>query len=178
MNSEINISAWHREREGGDAAAKIFNFQNLYKAYISCRRHKRNTYHAAEFEVNYESELLKLEEELQDHNYKLGRSICFVVKEPSLREIFAATFRDRVVHHAVHDVIEPVIDRTFIFDSYANRKGKGTLKALKRFDCFKRKISHNNTKKVYVLKPDIKHYFETVNHETLINIIRKRNQNV
>src|SRR3972149_1478289 len=113
MNSEINISAWHREREGGDAAAKIFNFQNLYKAYISCRRHKRNTYHAAEFEVNYESELLKLEEELQDHNYKLGRSICFVVKEPSLREIFAATFRDRVVHHLLYNFLEPVFEPIF-----------------------------------------------------------------
>ena len=85
--------------------ADLFNFQNLYKAYIDCRRHKRKTYNAAKFEINFESELLKLEKELQSHAYRPGRSICFVVEEPSLREVFAATFRDRVVHHLLYNFL-------------------------------------------------------------------------
>ncbi|KKR62504.1 hypothetical protein A2643_01670 [Candidatus Nomurabacteria bacterium RIFCSPHIGHO2_01_FULL_39_220] len=177
MNSEINISAWHREREGGDAAAKIFNFQNLYKAYISCRRHKRNTYHAAEFEVNYESELLKLEEELQDHNYKLGRSICFVVKEPSLREIFAATFRDRVVHHLLYNFLEPVFEPIFIDHSYACRKDKGIHESLKYLRLYLRKITKNYHRKAYFLHLDIKAFFMSLHKQTLFDLISKKIKN-
>lgn len=77
------------ERESKTRTAKFFNFQNLYKAYLDCRKHKRKTYHAAKFEINFESELLKLEQELQNHTYKPGRSICFVVEEPSLYTDYA-----------------------------------------------------------------------------------------
>src|SRR3989339_1681092 len=177
MNSEINISAWHREREGGDAAAKIFNFQNLYKAYISCRRHKRNTYHAAEFEVNYESELLKLEEELQDHNYKLGRSICFVVKEPTLREIFAATFRDRVVHHLLYNYLEPIFESKFIDQSYACRKNKGIHNSLNDLKKYLRKITKNNNQKAYFLHLDIKGFFMSLGKDVLFKLISNQIKN-
>lgn len=115
------MSNYSTKLEKGEklSGAKIFNFQNLYRAYLDCRRHKRKTYHAAKFEIKFESELLKLEEELQNHTYELGRSICFVVEEPSLREVFAATFRDRVVHHLLYNFLEPVFEPKFIDQSYA-----------------------------------------------------------
>jgi len=78
------------------------------------------------------------------------------------------------VHHALCNVIEPLFDKTFIYDSYANRLGKGTLKAIERFDQFKRKASKNNTKTCYVLKADIRHYFETVDHNILLSIIKRK----
>lgn len=78
------------------------------------------------------------------------------------------------MHHALCNIIEPIFERSFIHDSYANRKGKGTLNAVKRFDSFKKKASKNNTLPCHVLKVDIKKYFETVNHNILLSIIKKK----
>ena len=74
----------------------------------------------------------------------------------------------------MYNIIQPLLEKNFIYDSYANRIGKGTLKAIQRFDYFKRKISKNNTKSCYILKADIKHYFENVNHNILINILKSK----
>lgn len=98
----------------------------------------------------------------------------FILRDPKTRKISKADFRDRIVHHAICQTIEPMYDKTFISDSYANRMGKGTLNAIKRFDHFKRKASKNNTATCYVLKADIRHYFDTVDHETLINILQRK----
>lgn len=108
----------------------------------------------------------------------------FVIRDPKTRVISASAFRDRIVHHALCNVIEPIFDRMFIYNSYANRKGKGTHAALKRFDCFKRKVSgngkslpyakDNNQVYGYVLKADIKHYFDSVDHEVMMRIICKK----
>ncbi|MEK6892853.1 MAG: reverse transcriptase domain-containing protein, partial [Nanoarchaeota archaeon] len=77
-----------------------------------------------------------------------------------------------MIHHALINIICNLFQKSFIYDSHANQIGKGTLKAIERFDLFKRKVSRNNTRECYVLKADIKHYFEEVNHEILINIIK------
>ncbi len=108
----------------------------------------------------------------------------FSIKDPKTRLISAAPFRDRVVHHALCNVIEPIFEKIFIYDSYANRKGKGTYAALNRFDYFKRKVSGNgkilpdakNSNHVYgyVLKADIRHYFDSVDHKVMMQIISKR----
>src|SRR3990167_9861788 len=101
------------------------------------------------------------------------------------RKISKSDFRDRIVHHALVKIVEPIFDKTFIYDSCANRKGKGNLFALKRFDEFKRKVSrngsilknkfnNNNFIKGYCLKADIKHYFQEVNHTILLNIIKRK----
>ena len=99
-------------------------------------------------------------------------------------KISKSDFRDRAVHHALCSIIEPIFEKGFIYDSYANRKGKGALKALQRFDYFKRKVSFNGEKKAnaydnndisgYALKADIKKYFESVDHEILIKIVKKK----
>jgi len=96
------------------------------------------------------------------------------LRDPKTRKISKSAYRDRVVHHALCNIIVPDFDKDFIYDSHANRIGKGTLKAIERFDKFKRIVSKNNTRECFVLKADIKHYFEEVDHQILINIIRKK----
>jgi len=156
---------------------KIFNFQNLYKAYIDCRKHKRQTYHAVKFEINFESELLKLEEELKNHTYEPGRSICFVVEEPTLREIFAATFRDRVVHHLLYNYLEPIFESKFIDQSYACRKNKGIHNSLNDLKKYLRKITKNNNQKAYFLHLDIKGFFMSLGKDVLFKLISNQIKN-
>ena len=98
----------------------------------------------------------------------------FIIRDPKTRKINKSDFKDRIVHHALCNIIEPIFERIFIFDSYANRLGKGTLSALNRFDFFKRKVSKNNTRNCFILKADIRHYFDEVSHEILINIIKRK----
>ena len=166
-----------QERESKTRADKLFNFQNLYRAYLDCRRHKRKTYHAAKFEIKFESELLKLEEELQNHTYELGRSICFVVEEPSLREVFAATFRDRVVHHLLYNFLEPVFEPKFIDQSYACRKNKGIHESLNDLQGYLGKITKNHRRKAYYIHLDIKGFFMSLNKEILFRLISNQIKN-
>lgn len=111
---------------------------------------------------------------MKNQTYKPKPLKTFIIRDPKTRKISKSAFRDRVVHHALCDIIEPIFEKSFIYDSYANRKGKGTLEAIKRFDYFKKKVSENNTKTCFVLKADIKHYFEEVNHKILLNIVRDK----
>lgn len=173
MNNCITKS----EKGDNGLTVKIFNFQNLYKAYIDCRKHKRKTYHAAKFEINFESELLKLEEELQNHTYEIGRSICFVVEEPSLREVFAATFRDRVVHHLLYNFLEPIFEPIFIAQSYACRKEKGIHQSLNDLQKYLLKATKNHRRKAYYIHLDIKGFFMSLNKEILFQLISNQVKN-
>ena len=98
----------------------------------------------------------------------------FILRDPKTRKINKSIFRDRVVHHALINIIKSLFEHSFIYDSHANQIGKGTLKAIERFDKFKRKVSKNNTKKCFILKADIKHYFEEINHDILMNILKRK----
>ena len=102
-------------------------------------------------------------------NYK-----SFYISDPKLRHIHKAEVVDRVLHHAIVKIIEPIFEKSFIFDSYSNRKNKGTHRAIKRFKNFAWKLSQNNTKNVWVLKCDIKKFFENVNHNILISLIERK----
>ena len=93
----------------------------LLEAYYSCRRHKRNTHNALKFEVDFERHLILLRDEINTGTYRPGRSIAFVVDKPVKREIFAADFKDRVVHHLIINKLNPLFEREFIYDSYACR---------------------------------------------------------
>ena len=120
---------------------KICSFENLYKAFLKARKHKKYNQEVLEFEYNLEKELFKLKEELQGLICEPKRPQRVVVYEPARREIIIPAFRDRVIQQALLQVIEPVFEKSFIFDSYAFRIGKGTHSALERFDKFKRKVS-------------------------------------
>ena len=109
---------------------QLCSFDNLYQAYRAARRGKRSNTLVAGFERFQEEELLKLQTELLSHAYAPGPYHSFYIHEPKRRLISAAPFRDRVSHHALCQVIEPIWERRFVFDSYANRVGKGTHRCL------------------------------------------------
>ncbi len=121
----------------------------------------------ADFNFHLEDEVEMLHRELTNKTYKHGKYRVFNVYDPKKRLIAAAPFRDRVVHHAVHDVIEPFIDETFIYDSYACRKDKGTHKAVDRAQSFLRANR-------FCLHGDVKKYFPSIDHGILKEIFAKR----
>ena len=160
--------------ENSNLFDKLCSYENLELAFRKARKHKTLKHYVIEFEKNLKENLLSLRTELIFHTYKPKPLETFIVHDPKTRKISKSDFRDRVVHHALCRIIEPIFDKTFIYDSYANRIGKGTFKAIERFDFFKRKASKNNLRNCFVLKADVKQYFENVNHEMLLNIIRKK----
>jgi retron-type reverse transcriptase len=146
---------------------KIITYENLYNAQKKARLGKRNKDYCADFDFNLECELFKLQNELENKTYKPGKYKTFEISEPKKRLISAAPYRDRVVHHALCNIIEPIFEKTFIYDSYANRKGKGTHKALDRF------VKYFRSSK-FVLKCDIVKYFPSIDHEILKSLIRRK----
>lgn len=166
-----------RERERVNLAARIFSFENLLKCYYECRKRKRYTINAIKFELNFEQELLKLQKELKEHTYKPGRSICFVVTKPKAREIFAADFRDRIVHHILVGYLERIWEPKFIDQSYSCRKEKGAHLALKDLKRYIRKANHNNSQSAYCLQVDIRSFFVSLKKDILFELIKKQVKN-
>lgn len=134
---------------------QVWDFENLYLAYREARQGKRGKESVAAFERQQEAELLGLQDELRTKTYLPGRYHTFYIHEPKRRLISAAPFRDRVVHHALCQVIEPIWERRFIHDSYANRFRKGTHRALDRAQEFARRYP-------YVLQCDIRQFFPSI----------------
>ncbi|HLC86155.1 MAG TPA: reverse transcriptase domain-containing protein [Candidatus Nanoarchaeia archaeon] len=157
-----------------DIFSQIISYDNLYLAYEKARKRKTLKQYVIDFEKDLKQNLLDLQSEIIFHTYKPRPLQTFILRDPKTRKISKSDFRDRVIHHAICNIIEPIFDNSFIFDNYANRARKGAFKAVQRFDFFKRKVSKNYTRDCYVLKADIKHYFETVNHEILITLIKKK----
>jgi len=145
---------------------KVYAWSNLLRAHAQAARGKRGHTPAAVFEIGLADRLLELAEELRTQIYRPGPYQSFHIHEPKRRLISAAPFRDRVVHHALVDVIEPLFERRFIFDSYANRKGKGTHRALDRCQQFARR--HR-----YVLRCDVRQHFPSIDHEILRGILAR-----
>jgi len=172
-NAETSIlmesSSWNRR----DLWQELCSYENLELAFKKARKHKTLKPYVIEFEKNLKDNLHMLRTELLLHCYRPKPLETFIIRDPKTRKISKSDFRDRIIHHALCNIIEPIFEKTFIYDSYANRKGKGTLKALQRFDQFKRKISKNNTRSCYALKADVRKYFDNMHHETLIETIQK-----
>lgn len=140
---------------------------NLYRQYHACRRNKRNTHNALRFEIEQEKNLIELHEALVDQSYRPGRSVCFFATKPKLREIFAADFRDRVVHHLLVDYLEKIWEPVFIHDSYACRKGKGVHAGVKRLQTFIRQVTANGSRPAWYLQLDIHNYFMRIDKDIL-----------
>ncbi len=141
-----------------DADAKI-ELTDLFEAYYDCRKNKRKTINALAFELDYEHNLIELCNDINNGTYQISRSISFIVDKPVKREIFAADFRDRIVHHYIVSRINPHFEELFINDSYSCREGKGCLYGIKRIDSFVRECSLNYTRDAYILKLDIEGFF-------------------
>ncbi|MFA5368450.1 MAG: RNA-directed DNA polymerase, partial [Candidatus Paceibacterota bacterium] len=146
---------------------------DLFRAYYDARRNKRLTFNALFFEKKYEANLFKLYEEIISEKYSISPSVCFISFKPLKREIFAANFRDRIVHHFVYNYIGPIFERLFINDTCSCRIGKGTSYGVKRLGHFIRSCSENYKKDCYILKLDIKGYFMGIDHVILYEKIEK-----
>lgn len=147
---------------------------DLFRAYFDTRKNKRSTANALAFEADYEEKLFKLYKEIINREYKIGQSICFIVDKPVRREVFAADFRDRIVHHLIFNYINPIFEKHFIKDSFSCRVGKGTSQGIKRVDHFIRSCSENYQKDCWILKLDIKGYFMAMDRNILYKKIESR----
>lgn len=151
----------------GQLFAQICAFENLLKAAQQAQKGKRTQTNVARFNFHLERELLKLQRELTQKTWQPGPYTSFYIYEPKRRLISAAPYRDRVVHHALCNLIEPIFERGFIRDSYANRKDKGTHRAVARCTEFCRQ-------RRYVLKGDIRKYFPAIDHQILYRLISRK----
>jgi RNA-directed DNA polymerase len=149
-----------------EAFVRITSWDNLLEAYGKAARGKRQRQNAARFEHQLADHLLELQDELRTRCYRPGPYVNFIINEPKRRLISASPFRDRVVHHALCNVIEPWFERRFIFDSYANRAGKGTHRAVDRLQQFARRYR-------YVLRMDIVKHFPSIDHGILRDILAR-----
>ena len=148
--------------------------ENLFSAFRKARKGKTKKDYVIKFEKNLDKNIDKLREELISQIYKPKPLRTFIIRDPKTRKISKSRFRDRIIHHALIIIIKDLFEKNFIYDSFANQIGKGTLKAIERFNYFKAKASRNFTKKSYVLKADIRHYFEEIDHKILIDILSKK----
>ncbi|XZO01558.1 MAG: reverse transcriptase domain-containing protein [Microcoleus sp.] len=151
----------------GNLWQEIVDFGNLLSAAKLAQKGKRFRYNVLAFNYNLERELFKLKEELESKTYRPGPYKTFEIVEPKRRMISAAPYGDRVVHHALCNIVVPIFERSFIHDSYANRIGFGTHRALRRFTNFARSSR-------YILQCDIKKYFPSIDHEILKLLVRHK----
>lgn len=151
----------------GNLWHQIIDFENLLEAARKAQRSKRFRPNVLAFNYTLEDQLLRLQHELQTQTYQPGDYRTFRIFEPKPRLISAAPYRDRVVHHALCNIIVPIFEQTFIDDSYANRSGYGTHRALRRFTKFAR--SHR-----LILQCDVQKYFPSIDHEILKAVIRRK----
>jgi retron-type reverse transcriptase len=151
----------------GNLWPQIIAFENLFDAARKAEKSKRFRENVLAFNYNLESELADLKKELTDKTYAPGAYRTFELLQPKHRLISASPYRDRVVHHSLCNIIVPIVEKTFIADSYANRWGYGTHRALKRFTHFARSS-------VYVLQCDIRKYFASIDLAILKEILRQK----
>ena len=155
----------------------LFNFPQVYSAYLDCRRTKRNSLSALAYEVDHEADLLRLSEELRSGRYQPQTSICFYTEKPKSREIFAANFRDRIVHHLVYNSIMPTWEKIFIHHSYACRIQKGTHAAAIALQTFLRSATANGGCRAFYLKMDIHNFFMRINRKILFDMLAAKCRN-
>ena len=157
-----------------DLYAKLCSYENLEFALQKARKGKTLKPYVVAFEADLPHNLAKLRNELLFQTYHPKPLETFILRDPKTRKISKSDFRDRVIHHAICNIIEPFFEKNFIADSFANRIRKGTLKAIERFEYFARKVSRGFTQPCYVLKADIRHYFDTVDHNILLSLLKKK----
>ncbi|MBI2484126.1 group II intron reverse transcriptase domain-containing protein [Candidatus Uhrbacteria bacterium] len=155
----------------GHTFQDIISIDNLCLAWQEFLVGKSSKYDVREFGKNLMDNLISLREELESKSYKHSPYESFFIHDPKLRHIHKAAVRDRLLHHAIHRILYPFFERTFISDTYSCRLGKGTLKAMDRFHSFYLKESRNHTKTCWVLKGDIKKCFASIDQEILIDIL-------
>ena len=149
----------------------MIDFETILEAYLDCRKRKRSTVGATEFELAYVHNLVELMNEVNSRQYKIGKSICFVVRYPRYREVFAGEFRDRIIHHYIALRLEPLFEQIFCDRTYNCRKGKGQLAGVTQLAEDIRDESENYTKDAYVMKVDLKGFFMSIIKSKLARMV-------
>lgn len=157
----------------GNLYHKIITFENICEAYRKAALGRRYTYEVLSFRNNLEENLITIEEDLINKTYQPGPYWTFTLYEPKKRTIYVSPFRDRVVHHAIMNIIEPIWNHLFIYDSYACRKFKGGHDAMYRVVKFFREAKQQYDR-VYCLKGDVSKFFPSINHHILMEIIERK----
>ena len=147
---------------------KIVSLENLFISWKEFKKGKSQKLDVKRFEVNLEDNIFDLYYSLKNKKYRHGGYHSFYVNDPKRRHIHKPSVRDRLLHHAVFRLIEPMFERKFIYDSFSCRTGKGTHAAVARFRKIAWHLSKNNTRAVWVMKLDIKQFFKSVNTEILL----------
>ncbi len=153
---------------------KIISLENLFDAWNQFKLGKRLKPDVMQFELELEKNVFDLYSELQNKTYSHAPYSGFFITDPKLRHIHKATVRDRVVHHAVYNILYPIFEITFIQNSFSCRIGKGTHKGVIAVKEMLRKVSRNNTRGCYALKCDIRKFFDSVDQEILLSILKRR----
>ena len=151
-----------------------FKFKRIYGAYLACRKRKRATSQAQHYDLHLLDELVWASESLQKQTRQPRRTACFITIRPKAREIHAAAFADRVIHHLLVPHLEKLYEPIFIHDSYSNRKNKGTHKAVERLQQFMRQVTCNQKRRAYYLQLDIHNFFNSVDKGLLFQLIQQR----
>lgn len=152
----------------------IVSVENLFAAWREFKKGKTKKPDVIEFSLNLENNIFALRDELLAQAWKCGGYIKFLINDPKPRIIHKATVRDRVLYQAIYRVLYPIFDKTFIFDCYSSRNDKGTHAGIKRLNVFLRKSSINYTQTTYALKCDIKKFFDSIDHEILVNVLKEK----
>jgi len=153
---------------------RIISKENLFNAWEEFRKGKQGRKDVREFERNLEQNLFRLHRELVAGTYLHQAYSAFTICDPKQRRIHKATVQDRILHHAVFSVLNPIFEPTFIAHSFSCQKGKGTHKAVNALDRMLRSVSRNATRSCFVLKCDVHQFFASVDHDILLDILSKR----
>src|SRR3989304_3417774 len=153
---------------------EIISLENLFQAWEEFRKGKQNKPDVQSFERHLEDNIFNLRRDLVSKIYKHGSYRSFYIQDPKQRLIHKATVRDRVLHHAIFAKLNPIFEPTFISHSFSCQIGKGTHKGVEAVTKMLRQVSRNGTKSCFVLKCDIKKFFQSVNHARLIEILARK----
>ncbi len=158
----------------GGLYERVISKENLFAAWREFQKGKMGKRDVLAFAERFEEHILDLHADLAAGRYRHGSYARFLIHDPKQRNIAKASVRDRVLHHAICRVIGPIFDRSFIFDAYSSRKTKGVHKAVDRFQALALKLSRNHTRTVWALKCDVRKFFDSVSHDTLLTICARR----
>ena len=145
--------------------------EGLLEAYYDCRKRKRKTASAIMYEINYGSKLIELRDRVNNRTYQPGKSICFIVTRPRYREVFAAAFEDRIIHHWIAIRLEPLFERIFSPRTFNCRKEKGQLYGVNMLVNDIKTCSRNYTRDCYVMKLDLQGFFMSINKAMLAKMV-------
>ena len=152
----------------------IIDPENLFSAWEAFKRGKRNKGDVMAFERDLEENIFRLHRELKSGAYRHGPYAGFYIHDPKQRHIHKANVRDRILHHAVFSVMNPIFEPTFIPTSFSCRVGYGTHKGVDVLAAMLRRCAKNGTNNCFVLKADVRKFFDGVDHAILISILQRR----